>query len=91
MISGARSPIASLLAKWYGKDGYDVILVDSFWWSGSRFSRYVKSFYIVKDEEELYIKDIVNICKKHKVTWYIPICQSSSSEKTEAKLRDQLV
>jgi len=51
VITGAKMYKSTLLVKWLGAAGYDIILVETekFWCSGSRFSKYVTKFYTIPD------------------------------------------
>lgn len=79
VITGAKMYKSTMLVRWFGKAGYNIILVETekFWCSGSRFSKYVNKFYTVScamSKPDQYVSDIIDICKKHKCDWFIPAC-----------------
>jgi len=79
VITGAKMYKSTLLVKWFGKAGYDIVLVETekFWCSGSRFSKYVKKFCTVPDAlitPNQYVKELVKVCKNNNAVMFIPVC-----------------
>ena len=79
VITGAKMYKSTMLVKWFGSAGYDIILVETekFWCSGSRFSKYVTKFYTVPDaltKPNEYIQEMVKICKENDAKIFIPAC-----------------
>lgn len=86
---------STLLVKWLGAAGYDIILVETekFWCSGSRFSKYVTKFCTVPDaitKPKEYVQELVRICKENDAKIFIPVC-APATEKLDSEVGSQLV
>ena len=94
VITGAKMYKSTLLVKWLGEAGYDIILLETekFWCSGSRFSKYVSKFYTIPDaitKPKEYVKELVKICKENDAKIFIPAC-APATEQLDAVVGNQL-
>ena len=83
-----------MFVRWFGRAGYKVILIETemFWCSGAKFSKYVDKFYTVSDAikyPKQYKTDILNICKRHNVDWFIPVC-APATEQLDSEIATEL-
>ena len=95
LVSGAKMSKSLYLIRWLGEAGHKVILYETpkYWCSGSRFSKYVETFYMVsdfrEDEGKKYRQEILEIAKRHNIDWFIPAC-SPASENIDSFVADDL-
>lgn len=82
LVSGAKMTKALFYVRALGRAGHRVVLIETpkYWLSGSRFSRFVSSFYTVPDprfEEEKYTEAVLKICKDEAVDVFVPLSAPS--------------
>ena len=85
VVTGAKMYKSTMIVKWLGRAGYDVVLVETekFWCSGSRFSKHVSKFYTVPDAKrhpEKYVQELYKICMDHKAKVFLPACAPATEE-----------
>ena len=84
-----------VMARHFKKAGFFVLGVTSpkYRYVMSRFSKAFEKVYVIPDartQPEDYIKSLVQILKKYKVEWFIPIC-APATELVDGRARDYLV
>lgn len=94
VITGAKMYKSTLMVKWLGAAGYDIILVETekFWCSGSRFSKYVSKFCTVPDaltKPKDYVKELIKICKENDAKIFIPAC-APATEQLDSEVGSEL-
>lgn len=85
VVTGAKMYKSTMIVKWLGQAGYDVVLVETekFWCSGSRFSKYVSKFCTVSDAKKhpkKYVEELYKICMDHNAKVFLPACAPATEE-----------
>ena len=86
LVSGVAHTKGLHIAKTLAKSGHRVILADAedFWCSAAQWSHFISKFYTVpnlnsRDSNEAYINGMIDIIKKEKVDWYIPVSHTKTA------------
>ena len=86
LVSGVAHTKGLHIAKTLAKAGHRVILADveDFWCSAAQWSHFISKFYTVpklnsQDSNEAYINGMINIAKKEKIDWYIPVSHTKTA------------
>jgi len=84
MLTGGRFSKGLHLARWFWKQGYKVVMVETekYRWCGTRWSRAVTCFEVAKSPTaypDQYIEDLARIAKNNKVDYFVPIPSAVSA------------